>query len=94
MPTTTMAKMAIQLQQGLETIQSQDKDGTLRLANDETYTINNKDIRSKAATFVGNQARLLFFSMAQNKICVDVAAVTDSPFEINPPPTVTSHKPQ
>jgi len=84
-PTITMAKMAVRLEQKVVFVQAQDKDGALRVGNDEIYQINNKEIRSKAATFVGNQARLLFFIMPQKQICVDIAPVADPPFEINSP---------
>lgn len=84
-PPLSMAKMAINLEQKVALVQAQSEDGTLYVENDEAYQINNKEIRRKAATLVGNQARLLFFIMAEEKICVDIAPVTDPPFEINVP---------
>ena len=93
-PTTTIAKMGIRLQQEVTSVHSQDRDGTLHAANDETYKINNKAIKDKAASFIGNQTRILFFDIAQKKVCVDIAPITDPPFEISPPAPARITKPQ
>lgn len=93
-PTTTIAKMGIRLQQEVTAIHDQDKDGTLHTSNNKIYTINNKEIKNKAKVFVGNQARILFYNIAQKKVCVNVAPITDPPFEISPPAPARITKPQ
>lgn len=85
LPTVALAKMAVRFQQKVVFVQAQDTDGALRVDNNEIFQINKKEIRIKAATLVGKQARLLFFSMPEKLICVDIAPVTDPPFVINSP---------
>jgi|LGOV01.1.fsa_nt_gb hypothetical protein len=87
LPTFSLAKMGIRLQQEVALISTQDSDGTLHTANTEIYVINNKEIKQKANAYIGQQIRILYFNMAQKKVCVDIAPATEPPFEITAPST-------
>jgi len=84
-PTISLAKVGIRLQQKIALITSQAKDGTLHITNSETYSIHDEETKRKASEFVGKQARILYFNMAQKKICVNIAPITEPQFETTAP---------
>ena len=93
-PTMATAKSGLMLQQRIIFVDSQDRDGTLHTSDNEAYTINSKQIKDKAEPFVGNKARILFYSFTNKKTCINIVPITAPPFKITKPTTPKVNKQQ
>lgn len=52
----------------------------------EMFKLKDEEVVRKASPYVGKQARVLYFQIAEKLICVDIAPITAQPFQIDSRP--------
>jgi hypothetical protein len=82
------AKLAIQMEQKIVSVSRIGFEDNMLTDEGEAFVFRDEEVQRKASSYIGKQARVLYFKIAQKQICVDIAPVTAPPFKINNRPEI------
>jgi hypothetical protein len=78
------AKLAIQMEQKIISVSRIGFEENMLTEEGETFSLRDEEMENKVRAYIGKKARVLYFKIAQEQVCVDIAPVTAQPFEIKP----------
>jgi len=76
------AKMAIQLEQKIVFVSKIDVRDNFITAEGEMFEFKDEEVKRKVFQYVGKQARILYFRIAEKLVCVDIASLASQPFDL------------